>query len=129
MRISDWSSDVCSSDLRVHAAPRLPGRKATACTLFPRRQTKEPASDRATPNSCLPLARPARSQPRRLGIAAGLPRSLRQLGEPFPTARIAARPKREKIGAADAAMNAGPRDREPAPIEKAHQILPGDAEE
>src|SRR3546814_3554178 len=37
MRISDWSSDVCSSDLLDHASPRLCRR---TCAVRPRRNRK-----------------------------------------------------------------------------------------
>src|SRR3546814_1658983 len=33
MRISDWSSDVCSSDLKYLAVHRHPGLRQTGCTL------------------------------------------------------------------------------------------------
>src|SRR3546814_3674423 len=40
MRISDWSSDLCSSDLRVLAAAGIkwPGRDAFLQRVFPRRK-------------------------------------------------------------------------------------------
>src|SRR3546814_12729137 len=40
MRISDWSSDVCSSDLRLVSKPRL--RRRRALTVFPQRRRAMP---------------------------------------------------------------------------------------
>lgn len=79
--------------------------------------------------ACLPPARSPRSQPRRLGVATGLLRRRRQPGEAFPPARVATLAKCEQIGAADPTMIAGARERDLAPIEKAYQILPRDAEQ
>src|SRR3546814_9596275 len=53
MRISDWSSDVCSSDLRSHASRRYRGRHRQACRQPLRCRTTAPA-----------LARPGRKRAR-----------------------------------------------------------------
>src|SRR3546814_18008033 len=41
MRISDWSSDVCSSDLKIGPGPRLGHRNRA--DQFARNQAREPA--------------------------------------------------------------------------------------
>src|SRR3546814_20030262 len=51
MRISDWSSDVCSSDLGCGRLPRGPGRPPSAATLPPRSgsSARPVPSDRSGP--------------------------------------------------------------------------------
>src|SRR3546814_3875713 len=47
MRISDWSSDVCSSDLSVHAIRSIwCGRPCVACRQCSRRRTSRPSAAR-----------------------------------------------------------------------------------
>src|SRR3546814_13158258 len=47
MRISDWSSDVCSSDLHRHAGASLCGRKFFLITVFQVFQVALRATNRA----------------------------------------------------------------------------------
>src|SRR3546814_17436367 len=71
MRISDWSSDVCSSDLRVTWIATSPwsGAYSTACNGYPpcRVATARSGSTKS-PNSASPSATCAlRSEERRVG--------------------------------------------------------------
>src|SRR3546814_6996404 len=88
MRISDWSSDVCSSDLRLpspgrtsgnHAPYRVAASASEACSAscriaaapswFPKRQGRNSASEvlrsaERSPRPCCRVARHARGWPR-----------------------------------------------------------------
>src|SRR3546814_3723814 len=60
MRISDWSSDVCSSDLRALVCPcRLLSTAA--------RPTSRPLGDAMPKSGCEPEATQSRSEERRVG--------------------------------------------------------------
>src|SRR3546814_1320647 len=74
MRISDWSSDVCSSDLPPRAHPRIyrprqgQGRPVPADGLWPPRLQKlRPARDRDAENGARGVRRAERSEERRVG--------------------------------------------------------------
>src|SRR3546814_8750623 len=56
MRISDWSSDVCSSDLAAPTAPPAPGRFSTT-TGWPSSLAKGTASARAMTSLLAPGAK------------------------------------------------------------------------
>src|SRR3546814_3699981 len=60
MRISDWSSDVCSSDLRLQVAQTLPGRRQRG-SCWPSTTTPASPSAPSNPTSA------ARSEERRVG--------------------------------------------------------------
>src|SRR3546814_19448464 len=93
MRISDWSSDVCSSDLRgpkarkVHRGRKaIPDRRATRVRRVPRDRRATPARKvprvrRATPGRKAPKARraiPARQAPKdRQSVVKGTSVSVR----------------------------------------------------
>src|SRR3546814_17471662 len=72
MRISDWSSDVCSSDLRgddstqefieIRIAQRDPGFPCHRMRLRQKRQRKV-AAERRWPMQAFPLAAPLHHQP------------------------------------------------------------------
>src|SRR3546814_6521406 len=68
MRISDWSSDVCSSDL---SALGTPGLKLLDASYFPLDPTRDPAADYAAghiPGALfMDLGGLARSEERRVG--------------------------------------------------------------
>src|SRR3546814_10809624 len=74
MRISDWSSDVCSSDLvrraaagEVEESTRVAGDHAAACSLFSVTASAASTRDQSAPGRCAPSlstwrnARPPRS--------------------------------------------------------------------
>src|SRR3546814_20332315 len=74
MRISDWSSDVCSSDLGASSSPKM--RQATYCASqpFPDGRNATSASTAGTttsPASCasgsIDCGRSSRSEERRVG--------------------------------------------------------------
>src|SRR3546814_17550844 len=68
MRISDWSSDVCSSDLRMtRPSPASPGRSRSAPTNPPMTGQASTTSSASTTPSTSSSTRPARSEERRVG--------------------------------------------------------------
>src|SRR3546814_11915087 len=61
MRISDWSSDVCSSDLRAYSiAPAL--KRSLSLSLAEQRRS-DPHMGGAKPDGCLEIAGHAHRQP------------------------------------------------------------------
>src|SRR3546814_2433616 len=76
MRISDWSSDVCSSDLGRRAevrraaageaeeSTRVAGDHAAACSLFSVTASAASTRDQSAPGRCAPSLR---SEERRVG--------------------------------------------------------------
>src|SRR3546814_15956461 len=84
MRISDWSSDVCSSDLMVRpftrwsanctmatSPPRAPGCAAKGATCIDTGSVAESLEQRQKPHRIVPVGFAPR--PRRLGFAVGAP--------------------------------------------------------
>src|SRR3546814_2577610 len=77
MRISDWSSDVCSSDLRTpwieNLRGPLSGKFANVCVDLTRRPMTECGKarkiDQSHRNQCPLDPQPARSEQRRVGKA------------------------------------------------------------
>src|SRR3546814_7127927 len=70
MRISDWSSDVCSSDLSILAENETPYRRrrevGNADLPMPKLLLQKAAKDLLTLSSCVGR-QPARSEERRVG--------------------------------------------------------------
>src|SRR3546814_4249923 len=56
MRISDWSSDVCSSDLNVGCNEQRPPRPAPAAEGYAGQAAREPPVDLAACRACGPLS-------------------------------------------------------------------------
>src|SRR3546814_13096452 len=73
MRISDWSSDVCSSDLRRHGVPAACARRA-ADDRGSARRTPPPPARLDLPGKAVDLGRPAPAdRPEQRGFGAGRP--------------------------------------------------------